>query len=606
LPAPRIASSARLYRLMLRIIGIASAIAFVVAALAAAILARVMRRVRGDTFNSNGTRVHFTVEGEGEPVVLLHGFAVNADLNWRLPGITLSLSRKYRVIAMDLRGHGLSGKPHDIAAYGTEMVDDVVRLLDHLGIKEAHVAGYSLGAVIALKLAATHPDRLLSASLLGAGWEQPDNSVFLDAIPEIEADLRAGQGVGPLVGYLGDDREKPGLIHTTWVKLASRYINDGEALAAVVGSIPALALQEHELRQIRVPMCGIAGSRDSLRVGVESLRGLVPDSKVVIIDGADHVSAPRRPELCKALMAFLGERREYLNSEAEQYRHPESLATTEWLAAHLEDPSVRVVDMRYYVRVSSDGSFRPESGVKTYMEGHIPGAVFVDFASDIADPDDDIPLNILSLDRFEALMGRLGINDETTVVVYDDSGGTWAARLWWALRYYGHDDVKVLNGGITKWSAEGRPLESNIPVPAATTFRAQVRPELRATRDDVMRAIESEDVVVDALPEVFYTGRARLYPTHRAGHIPTARNVPAPANLDPATQTLLPAAQLARLWRTAIMNPEQKAITYCGAGAYGAFDLFVMHLLGYENVSLYDSSWMEWGADEDLPVATGP
>jgi thiosulfate/3-mercaptopyruvate sulfurtransferase len=292
---------------------------------------------------------------------------------------------------------------------------------------------------------------------------------------------------------------------------------------------------------------------------------------------------------------------------AAQYKHPESLATTEWLAAHLNDPSVRVVDMRYYVRMTSGGSFRPVSGEKSYTEGHIPGAVFVDFALDIADPDDDIPLNILSADRFEGLMGRLGIGNETTVVVYDDSGGTWAARLWWALRYYGHDDAKVLNGGITKWSTEGRPLESNIPMPAATSFRARKRPELRATCDDVKQAIQDQDVaVVDALPEVFYTGQARLYPTHRAGHIPTARNVPATANLDPATQTLLPAAELSRLWRIAKLDPEQKAITYCGAGAYAAFDLFALYVLGYENVSLYDSSWMEWGADEDLPVATGP
>ncbi|MDP2950104.1 MAG: sulfurtransferase [Chloroflexota bacterium] len=289
-----------------------------------------------------------------------------------------------------------------------------------------------------------------------------------------------------------------------------------------------------------------------------------------------------------------------------EYKHPEALATTEWLAAHLDDPSVRVVDVRYYVGVASGGSFRGVSGRKAYRQGHIPGALFVDFASDLADPEDDVPLNILSPDRFEALMGRLGIGSGSTVVVYDDSGGTWAARLWWALRYYGHDAAKVLNGGLTKWTAEGHPLERRTPTPPAATFRARKRPALRATCGEVRQAIGRRDVcIVDALPEMFYSGKARLYPTHRAGHIPTALNVPATANVDQATQTLLTADELARLWRKVGLKPDQRVITYCGAGAYAAYDLFVLYVLGHEKVSLYDGSWMEWGANPELPVETG-
>jgi len=290
-----------------------------------------------------------------------------------------------------------------------------------------------------------------------------------------------------------------------------------------------------------------------------------------------------------------------------EYKHPEALATTEWLAAHLGDPSVRVVDMRYYVRAASDGSFGGVSGRQAYQEGHIPGAVFVDYAADLTEPEDDVPLNILGPDRFAALMGRLGIGDESTVVVYDDSGGTWAARLWWALRYYGHDAAKVLNGGLTKWTAEGRPLEKRIPTLPAATFQARIRPALKATRDEVIQAIGRRDIcIVDALPRVFYTGRARLYPTHRAGHIPTARNLPATANVDRSTQTLLPPDELAQLWQKLDLSPDQKVITYCGAGAYGAYDLFVLYVLGHDNASLYDGSWMEWGANPELPVETGP
>jgi thiosulfate/3-mercaptopyruvate sulfurtransferase len=229
-----------------------------------------------------------------------------------------------------------------------------------------------------------------------------------------------------------------------------------------------------------------------------------------------------------------------------EYKHPEALATTEWLAAHLDDPSVRVVDLRYYVQMASGGSFRGVSGKEAYHQGHIPGALFVDPVSGLSDPED--PLSILSADRFEVLMGRLGIGNGSTVVVYDDSGGTWAVR----------------------------------------------------------QAIERRDVcIVDALPEVFYSGKARLYATHRAGHIPTALNVPATANVDHVTQTLLTADELARLWRNAGLKPDQRVITYCGAGVYGAYDLFVLYVLGHEKVSLYDASWMEWGANPEMPVETG-
>ena len=205
------------------------------------------------------------------------------------------------------------------------------------------------------------------------------------------------------------------------------------------------------------------------------------------------------------------------------YRHPEALASTAWLADHLDDPSVRVVDARFDLRVTSAGTVAAVPGRDAHGEGHIPGAVFVDVMSDLADPED--PLVILSPPRFEALMGRLGISEATTVVVYDDRGGTWAARLWWALRYYGHDAVKLLDGGLTRWEAEDRSIERQAPEVLPATFRARVRPELSVGADEVMQAIgRADDCIVDALPEAFFTGEACLYPTHRAGHIPTARN----------------------------------------------------------------------------------
>lgn len=290
---------------------------------------------------------------------------------------------------------------------------------------------------------------------------------------------------------------------------------------------------------------------------------------------------------------------------AVSYGHPEALASPQWLADHLDDQSVRVVDARFDLRATSEGVLEAVAGRDAYGEAHIPGAVFVDVMADLADPDN--PVVVVSPDRFEALMGRLGIANDSTVVIYDDKGGTWAARLWWALRYYGHEAVKLLDGGITLWETQGRPLECEVPGPSPTDYRARVRPDLRVDADQVMRAIGRDDVcIIDALPEVFFTGQACLYPKHRAGHIPTAHNVPAPANVDPSTQTLLPAAELARLWEPVGLEPSRQVITYCGGGVFGSFALFALYVMGHENAALYDASWMEWGADPRRPVETGP
>ena len=266
---------------------------------------RILRRTPGEHFDSRGANLYYTVSGSGEPVVLMHGFAVQSDLNWRLPGITAALARDYRVIALDLRGHGLSDKPHDPQLYGIEMAEDVVRLLDHLRIDRAHVVGYSLGGFIALKLATLHPERIISLAALGSGWESPENSAFLAALAGIATALEEGQAVPPLAGNLGSEREKPGRLHTLWVQIMTRYLNDGRALAAMVRAIEGITLQRDELAGIGVPVLSVVGSRDPLAPGVEAMKGLVPDHEVVIIPGADHMRAVRSPELVGALRSFL-------------------------------------------------------------------------------------------------------------------------------------------------------------------------------------------------------------------------------------------------------------------------------------------------------------
>jgi len=256
-------------------------------------------------FDSSGVPIHYTDEGHGPPVVLIHGFAVNERLNWRLPGVTPMLSRELRVISVDLRGHGRSGKPHTTERYGLSMVEDIPRLLDHLNLERAHVVGYSLGGFIALKLATMFPERLLSVAVLGAGWEPPTNRAFLDALPKLADDLEAGKGIGPLMGSLGDERRKPGLAHWLWVKLITRYFNDARALIAVIRSAPELAVSEAELRDIDVAVCSIVGSRDPLTASVDAMRGKVADHTVHVVEGADHIATPMRPEFHRELRSFL-------------------------------------------------------------------------------------------------------------------------------------------------------------------------------------------------------------------------------------------------------------------------------------------------------------
>ena len=281
------------------------AVAVVLALGVAMALLFITHRVKGAYFDSNGVRIHYTDEGRGEPVVLIHGFAVNADLNWRRPRINELLVSDFRVIAMDLRGHGLSGKPHTADKYGLKMADDVINLMDHLQIRKAHVVGYSLGGLIALKLAATNPQRLISVAPCGAGWERPDNAVFIGAMDRLTEDLAAGRGIKPLVGSLGADRPKPSWLHTAWVKIMTRYFNDPLALAAVVRGIAELTMTEADLQRISVPVGSIVGSRDPLKAGVDAMNGRVKDLTVIVVPGADHIRTPATDQMHRALQQFL-------------------------------------------------------------------------------------------------------------------------------------------------------------------------------------------------------------------------------------------------------------------------------------------------------------
>ena len=295
------------------------------------------------------------------------------------------------------------------------------------------------------------------------------------------------------------------------------------------------------------------------------------------------------------------------------------LVSTAWLADHIGDPNLRIVDSRW----RGDGS-----GHQRFIAGHIPGAVHLDWHADLNYAVQGVRDLILPPEPFAAVMQAAGIGGNTAVVAYAETDHSGAARLWWALRYYGHDQVAVLDGGLSRWRAEGRALEIGEAAPLAAQpaarFFPKVQPEWLATADEIGRAIagaRGEVALVDTRPIEQYAGQAVWTPSGsrylapgettleigargpmRPGHIPGAVHLHASANLDPINWTYLPPDALRARAQAAGIRPEQRVITYCGVGISASLGLFSLYLAGYRNLALYDASWEEWGTDPTRPV----
>jgi pimeloyl-ACP methyl ester carboxylesterase len=263
-------------------------------------------------FDSKGVKIHYIVEGKGEPVVLIHGFLGDIQLQWGLTGVLKTLVKDYRVIALDCRGHGKSGKPRDPKKYGTEMVEDVVRLLDHLKIPKAHVVGYSMGAVIAGKLLAMHPDRVLSAVLGGGGpiRQGQDMRFFERFIDDLANSLDKGKGIGPLLTLLtpaGQSKPAEKDMQMLNVLLADK---DTKALAAVVRGWKALKVTDEQLKANRVPALALVGEMDPLKkLVVDNFKGQMKNLQVEVIEGGNHITTFFKPEFAADIKKFLDEHR---------------------------------------------------------------------------------------------------------------------------------------------------------------------------------------------------------------------------------------------------------------------------------------------------------
>jgi len=287
------------------------------------------------------------------------------------------------------------------------------------------------------------------------------------------------------------------------------------------------------------------------------------------------------------------------------------LVDTGWLARRLDDPEVVVVDMRW----REDGSARAR-----YEAGHVPGAVFIDWSTDLVDRDNPIAFMLAPPEDFADAMEAAGIGDESHVVAYSDQFGSGPFRLWWGSRAYGHENVSVLDGGFERWKTEGRPISTDEPRPARARWTPRPVEGLVAGAGDVLAARDAEDAtVLDSRPPAQYRGEAVWFETGqvlagpdgiahtprgdlRAGHVPWAFSVPA-SELYRNALTMKSPEELGAMFGSLGIKAGSRAVTYCGVGVSASALTFALVHAGVKDVRLYDASWEEWGRDPTLPVA---
>jgi thiosulfate/3-mercaptopyruvate sulfurtransferase len=276
----------------------------------------------------------------------------------------------------------------------------------------------------------------------------------------------------------------------------------------------------------------------------------------------------------------------------------QNLVSTEWLAQHLHDSNLRIIDIRGHVLPASDPLPHYHAHHEDYVNSHIEGAVFVDWTKDIVkagSPSQDIA----EPDVYAALMSELGIDEHVFVVAYDAADSMFAARMWWTLNYYGHSQVAVLDGGWKKWTTENRLVTADIPSIQPRTFVPKINPTLRQTADDIL-ARSTQIPLVDVRTVAEFNGQASR--AKRKGHIPGALNLPRQALVNPDGTMPSSEALRVKFLDAGIKLDAPEIITYCNGGVSASYVLLALKEAGYDKGSLYDGSWKDWGNDESKPI----
>jgi thiosulfate/3-mercaptopyruvate sulfurtransferase len=275
----------------------------------------------------------------------------------------------------------------------------------------------------------------------------------------------------------------------------------------------------------------------------------------------------------------------------------DTLVTTDWLSQHLDDLDLVVLDCTVRTVMDCDSGFRNMSGRADYDNGHIPSAGFADLTNDLCDTNSPIEFALPTPEQFCSAMGKLGVGDDSRVVLYDGYLSGWAARVWWMLRWVGFDRAALLDGGLKAWTADGHPLSTEPATRLAKQLIPAPRPELIADRDEVIAAIDDSTVcLIDTLPEAYYRGEMTLY--SRPGHIPGAANISA-TELLAAEGRYRPHDELVAMHKG---DRSARTITYCGGGIAASSNAFIMTRLGFTDVAVYTASLQEWAAEPANPL----
>lgn len=282
------------------------------------------------------------------------------------------------------------------------------------------------------------------------------------------------------------------------------------------------------------------------------------------------------------------------------------LVETDWLNDHLTDPNLRIFDCTGALVHHEQAIFWSVSKRTQYEEGHIPGADYLDLHEELSDPNGRFLYTVPSVNQFTATMSNHGVGPRVQVVLYCAQRVSWATRVWWMLRLFGFDEVRVLNGGWEKWVREKRPISQSLTTYPKAQFKARPRPALLARTLDVVAEIGSNQTcILNALSKEQHTGQSDVH-YGRLGHIPRSVNLPYLDLIDPESGTFLPLAELRSKLNAVGAMDASKVVTYCGGGIGATVIAFALALVGRYDVAIYDGSMLEWASDPSLPLEQGP